>query len=134
MPVRTVLKTEMLASGVVYVAAGDRNIEFISPIAVTATEPSHNSDLSPSADALLKSAARYLGSRCVPILLSGMGRDGAEGLVALKKAGAKTIVQDEQSSAVWGMPGAAIERGGAALVIGPEAIARMLRRLEFREA
>ncbi len=51
------------------------------------------------------------------VLLTGMGRDGADGLVALRRAGFLTIAQDEKTSVVWGMPRVAAERGGAAEIL-----------------
>ena len=68
----------------------------------------------------------------VGVLLTGMGSDGAEELTRLKSLGATTIAQDEESSVVHGMPGAAINLGGATLVQGPETIAATLRELGQR--
>jgi len=63
----------------------------------------------PSVDVLFRSVARYAGRNAVGIILTGMGRDGAEGLLEMKHAGAKTIAQDEKSSVVYGMPKEAVE-------------------------
>jgi two-component system chemotaxis response regulator CheB len=63
----------------------------------------------PAVDVLFKSVARFAGKNALGILLTGMGKDGAIGLLEMKKAGAKTIVQDEATSIVWGMPRAAVE-------------------------
>ena len=67
----------------------------------------------PSVDVLFRSAARHVGSHAVGILLTGMGNDGARGLLEMKEAGAMTIAQDEASSVVFGMPRAAIKLGAA---------------------
>ena len=67
----------------------------------------------PAVDVLFLSAARLRHVRCVGIVLTGMGHDGAEGLLALRQAGAQTIAEDEQSCVVYGMPKEAIARGGA---------------------
>lgn len=72
----------------------------------------------PSVDLLFESAARELGSSAIGCLLTGMGRDGAQGLSALKNAGAITLAQDEASSAVFGMPREAIQLGAAKFVVG----------------
>ncbi|MDI9237447.1 chemotaxis response regulator protein-glutamate methylesterase [Lysobacter sp. LF1] len=67
----------------------------------------------PSVDALFESVAEHVGGNASAALLTGMGDDGARGLLALRKAGAATLVQDEASSVVWGMPGAAVALGAA---------------------
>lgn len=65
----------------------------------------------PSVDVAFHSVARQLGAGVVGVLLTGMGRDGAEGLRAMREAGARTIAQDKDSSTVYGMPRAALENG-----------------------
>jgi two-component system chemotaxis response regulator CheB len=70
----------------------------------------------PSIDVLLHSVAKTATSNAIGILLTGMGDDGAEGLLAMRQAGAFTVVQDEATSLVFGMPSAAIERGAAEVV------------------
>lgn len=71
----------------------------------------------PSVDVLFFSAAEVLGPEAVAVLLTGMGRDGAQGLLALKEAGAHTIAQDEASAVIWGMPGEAVRLGAACEVL-----------------
>jgi two-component system chemotaxis response regulator CheB len=80
----------------------------------------------PSVDVLFESAARELGGAAVGCLLTGMGRDGAAGLLALRQSGAHTIAQDEASSVVFGMPRAAIEIGAAEQVLPLDLIAAAL--------
>ena len=70
----------------------------------------------PSIDVLLHSVAKTATSNAIGILLTGMGDDGAEGLLAMRQAGAFTVVQDKATSLVFGMPAAAIERGAAEVV------------------
>ncbi|WP_297512166.1 chemotaxis response regulator protein-glutamate methylesterase [uncultured Caulobacter sp.] len=65
----------------------------------------------PSVDVLLKSVANAVGDKAIGVILTGMGRDGAQGLLALRKAGARTLGQDEASCVVYGMPRAAFEIG-----------------------
>jgi len=65
----------------------------------------------PSGDMLLRSLAAYAGARAAAVILSGMGKDGAAGLAAVRTAGGLTIAQDEESSAIYGMPKAAAEQG-----------------------
>lgn len=67
------------------------------------------------------------------ILLTGMGSDGARGMLALRKAGWQTIAQDRETSIVWGMPGAAVKAGAAQKVLEPEAISREIRQFVYSE-
>lgn len=66
----------------------------------------------PSVEVLMQSVARYAGANAVGVMLTGMGGDGADGMLAMRQAGAKTFAQDEKSSVVFGMPRMAYERGG----------------------
>jgi hypothetical protein len=76
----------------------------------------------PSADNLFESAARSWGDQTIGVLLTGMGRDGGEGCRGIVDAGGYTVVQDEATSAVYGMPRAAVESGGASEVVPLEAL------------
>ena len=79
----------------------------------------------PSVDVLFSSVAKYAGSNAVGVILTGMGEDGAAGLLAMKEAGARTLAQDRDTCVVFGMPKEAIERGAVDKVcpldrVGPE--------------
>ena len=80
----------------------------------------------PSVDALFESVAQHAGANASAALLTGMGDDGARGLLALRKAGAATLVQDQASSVVWGMPGAAVALGAAQDVVPLTHVAQRL--------
>ncbi|PLX91383.1 MAG: chemotaxis response regulator protein-glutamate methylesterase [Desulfuromonas sp.] len=67
----------------------------------------------PSVDVMMHSVAKQVGRNAVGVMLTGMGSDGADGMLAMKNAGARNIAQDEASSVVFGMPKVAYERGGA---------------------
>ncbi len=82
----------------------------------------------PSVDVLLHSVARAAGAGAIGVILTGMGNDGAEGLREMKCAGAYTMVQDEASCAVFGMPREAIRGGAASEVASPARIAETIRR------
>jgi len=77
----------------------------------------------PAVEVLFNSVAQYAGANAVGMILTGMGKDGAKGLLAMKEAGAYTIVQDEASSVVWGMPGEAFKLGAATVVLPLKKIA-----------
>ncbi len=78
----------------------------------------------PSVDVLFRSSARYLGKNAVGVIMTGMGDDGAKGLLEMKEAGAVTIAQDEKTSVVFGMPCEAIKLGAADQVLPLDRIAR----------
>ena len=82
----------------------------------------------PSGDVLLRSLAAAAGRDAVAVVLTGMGRDGAEGLADVHRAGGLTIAQDEATSAIFGMPRAAAE-SGSELVLPLDGIAPRLRAL-----
>lgn len=67
----------------------------------------------PSVDVMFRSVAQSAGVNCVGVILTGMGADGALGLKEIQEVGAPTIAQDQKTSVVWGMPGAAVKLGGA---------------------
>jgi two-component system chemotaxis response regulator CheB len=100
--------------GVVYIApGGDRHLEVhggAQPRCALRAGPPINGHR-PSVDALFHSVTAGFGRRAVGVILTGMGRDGAEGLLSMHRAGAATIGQDEQSCVVYGMPKAAHELG-----------------------
>lgn len=77
----------------------------------------------PSVDVLFRSAARYAGVNAVGVIMTGMGDDGAQGLLEMKKAGAFTLAQDEETCVVFGMPQEAIKRGAVDKILPLEAIA-----------
>lgn len=77
----------------------------------------------PSVEILFNSVAEYAGKNSIGVILTGMGKDGAKGLLCMKNAGAYTIAQDEDSSVVFGMPKEAIELGGAIKIMSLERIA-----------
>lgn len=83
----------------------------------------------PSVDVLFRSAARYAGKNVVGVIMTGMGDDGARGMLEMKQAGATNIAQDEQSCVVFGMPKEAIKHGGVDIVKPLEKIAAEVLRL-----
>lgn len=84
----------------------------------TSNQPARSGCL-PSVDPMLASLSRCLDGRVLGVILSGMGRDGAEGAATLVEAGGTILAQDAESSAVWGMPGAVAKAGLASAVLPP---------------
>ncbi len=100
-----------LAAGRVYLApGGDQHLRLEGRRCRLVKGPAVNGHC-PSVDTLFTSVAAAAGSRAVGVILTGMGRDGAEGLLAMRQAGARTLGQDEASCIVYGMPKAAFEIG-----------------------
>ena len=83
----------------------------------------------PSVDVMFRSVAQNVGPNALGVILTGMGDDGARGLKEMLEAGASTIAQDEASSVVWGMPGAAFKMGAAEQVLSLQRIPAELLRL-----
>jgi two-component system chemotaxis response regulator CheB len=112
--------------GVVYVAPDNQHLE-VAPDGRVRLVPALDGGHCPSGDRLLTSLAAAYGSRVGAAVLSGMGTDGAEGLLAVRNAGGVTVAQDEASSTVYGMPQAAVKVGAASYVLSIELIGSALR-------
>jgi two-component system chemotaxis response regulator CheB len=77
----------------------------------------------PSVEVLMNSVAKHVGANAIGVMLTGMGHDGADAMVAMRRAGARTLAQDEKTSIVFGMPKEAYERGGAERLVPLDNIA-----------
>ncbi|RDI62612.1 chemotaxis-specific protein-glutamate methyltransferase CheB [Microvirga subterranea] len=127
--VRVARDQEIPVAGRVYVAPGDRHL-LLSPVGtlqISAAPPLASQR--PSATLLFQSMARSAGSRGVGVILTGMGEDGAQGLVELRQAGGYTVAEDESTAVVYGMPAAAVRLGGVRLSLPLDLIAPRLLRL-----
>lgn len=113
--------------GVAYLAPTGRNL-VMDGYTMTFEDPQAGQLYIPSADTLLLSVARSFTRGAVGVILTGMGADGAKGLLAMRESGAPTIAQDEASSTVYGMPKAAMELGAASVVLGVNDIAAAVER------
>jgi two-component system, chemotaxis family, protein-glutamate methylesterase/glutaminase len=113
------------ASGTAVVAPADYHLR-CTPKGYTLDKGEKVLNQRPSVDILFSSAADVYTDEVLGVLLTGMGRDGANGCVAIKANGGYTICQDETSAAIFGMPKAAIELKGASEVLSSEAIIRFL--------
>lgn len=91
----------------------------------------------PSVDVLFDSVAKYAGANALGVIMTGMGRDGAAGMLKMREAGARTIAQDEASCVVFGMPKEAIRQGGAEVIVSlkdiPLAILQVLSSTPVNE-
>lgn len=123
---------QLIMSGHAYIAPGDQHLEVIRDGAkyrcrLRDTDPVNRHK--PAVDVLFDSVAKNVGKNAIGVVLTGMGKDGAMGLKRMKDAGARTVVQDEKTSVIWGMPGSAFEAGGADLVLPLDDIAAKITDL-----
>jgi Chemotaxis response regulator containing a CheY-like receiver domain and a methylesterase domain len=125
MEVREARDGDLLRPGLALIAPGDRHLMIQSDagryVALVKEGPRVHHQR-PAVDVLFQSVARSAGRNAVAALLTGMGGDGARGMVALREAGAHTIAQDEESCVVFGMPKEAISLGGATEVVSLDRI------------
>jgi two-component system chemotaxis response regulator CheB len=129
LPIHVASQGESLLPGHVYVAPDGWHMGVASGGRVMLSQEPPENGARPSVSVLFRSVAKVFGKHAVGVLLTGMGRDGAEELKSLKDRGAVTIAQDEDSSTVHGMPGAAIKLEAATYVLPPQGIAEVLKRL-----
>jgi two-component system chemotaxis response regulator CheB len=131
--VREAREGDELRRGLCLVAPGDFHLALVPygrgyRARLTQSPPVHH--CRPAVDVLFRSAAEHAGAQAVAVLLTGMGVDGARGLQALRAAGARTLVEHEESCVVFGMPQAAIKLGAAEEVVPlpkmPQAILQAL--------
>lgn len=111
---------DRVVPGRVLIAPGDRHVLLHrsgNQVTVRLSDAPHVNLHKPSVDVLFFSAAEQLGKNAIGVLLTGMGSDGAKGLLAVKNAGGFTIAQDEQTSVVYGMPKEAVKLNAAAKVL-----------------
>lgn len=123
---------EVPLAGVAYIAPGGRHLRVArrpaSYVLRLSDDPPVNRHR-PSVDTLFRSMVQAAGAKAIALLLTGMGDDGAQAMLALRNAGATTLAQDEASCVVFGMPRQAIEAGAASEVLGLADIAPRLRAL-----
>lgn len=118
--VKEAVDNERILPGHVYIAPGNQHLEvrrsganYVTSLHSEAPVNRHR----PSVDVLFNSAAKYVGANALGVILTGMGKDGAVGMLEMQKAGAYTLAQDEASCVVFGMPKEAIAAGGVTEVL-----------------
>jgi two-component system chemotaxis response regulator CheB len=126
--VREAVDGDRLEAGLVLIAPGDRHLELSPDQLVRVHDGPEVHGVRPSADVTMRSAARVLGRRAIALVMTGMGKDGADGLRAIKEAGGATLVQDQASSVIYGMPRAALATGCADRVVPLDQLADALCR------
>jgi len=126
MLVKEAANGDMIKPGLVLVAPGDKHLRveksgsgFRAKISGEEKVCGHR----PSVEVMMQSMAKHVGANAIGIMLSGMGSDGADGMLAMRNAGARTIAQDEATSVVFGMPKEAYQRGGAERLLPLQKIA-----------
>lgn len=114
---------EEIRRGVVYIAPGNQHMS-LNGSKLTLDDGPKVNFVRPAVDVLMKSVAPVFGPRTVGVILTGMGSDGAEGMALIKKNGGKTVVQNEETCVVYGMPKAVVDRGAADRVVPLEEVAK----------
>ena len=122
---------EILAPHTVYLAPDDRHLGVSTQGTVVLSNAPPLGGFRPSGTFLFESVARSYGPAAIAVILTGMGQDGVDGMRAIRQAGGHTLAQDEKSSVVFGMPGAAIAEGLADQVLSLDAIPTRLMDLVF---
>lgn len=112
----------------IWIAPGGRHLALAGRARIGLPLPKPNELHCPSANVLFDSLSLHAGPSSMGILLTGMGDDGARGLLALKHAGGHTVIQDEASTLIWGMPKSAKELGAANQELSPAEIARVMTK------
>lgn len=131
--VRVAQDGDSLQPGIVYLAGRDRHLVLASPTQLGYVAQPTDSSYCPSVDVFFKSLAQNWRGRAIGVLLTGMGRDGAEGLKVLREAGHYTIAQDKRTSAVYGMPKAAVELDAAREILALDKIAPRLTNILVKQ-
>ncbi len=123
---------EPLKPGRVYIAPGGRHMRVGNAHGHAIIEICDDAPVNfckPSVDVLFESCARLFGASCLSIILTGMGVDGAKGATAIAQSGGSVIAQDEETSIVWGMPGATVKAGACSAILSVPQMTQVLTRL-----
>lgn len=130
--IKEVSDNEEINGGCIYIAKGGYHLaveEMNGKLYTRVLDLEKIKSHKPSADILFSSIAEACGRASVGIVMTGMGSDGSDGILEMRKKGALTIAQDEKSCVVFGMPKAAIEKGAIELVLNPDQIVDLLNRV-----
>jgi two-component system chemotaxis response regulator CheB len=132
LPVTQAQNGEALLAGHVYVCPGDCHLRVVPPGRIVLDDGPRIAGYRPSIDVTLESVAALAGSNAVVAVLTGMGNDGARGVMAIQENGGLVVAQDEATSVIFGMPAEAIKTGAVEQVLPLDQVAAVLtRRLAF---
>jgi two-component system chemotaxis response regulator CheB len=124
---------EYVRKGVVYIAPGGRHMivkkDMFSNKIIRLTDALPVNSCRPSVDVLFQSAVEVYGGNVLAVILTGMGNDGVSGVTAIREKGGYSIVQDEKSSVIWGMPGSVAEAGQANEIVPLDRIAYRITKI-----
>lgn len=129
MQVKEAENGDRVRTGLVLIAPGGKQLEVVRSGGFYQVRVGGEEKVSghcPSVDVMMHSVAKHVGANAVAAMLTGMGQDGAEGMLAMRQAGARCISQDEASSVVFGMPKVAFEKGGAERLVPLDKISTSL--------
>jgi two-component system, chemotaxis family, protein-glutamate methylesterase/glutaminase len=129
MPVALARDGEYLKPGQVYLAPGGYHLKLEGNQRIVLQEGARVNFVQPSVDVAMLSLSKPLHRKVIGVVLTGMGKDGADGIVHVKKIGGVTIAQDQKSSTIYGMPRAAAQTGAVDHVLSPKKIAAKLVEL-----
>jgi two-component system, chemotaxis family, protein-glutamate methylesterase/glutaminase len=129
LPVSVAEHAQVPRSGHVYIAPGGTHLRLVAGLRLE-LDPAPNTLHRPSADELFCSVAQHAGAAAIGVVLTGMGDDGARGLLAIRQKGGLTLGQDEQTCAVFGMPAAARRLGAVSDMLPPAELARAICRAD----
>ncbi len=128
-PIHIAIHEEKALPGHIYFAPDGFHMEIKNNGRIFLNKSDKEYGLRPSVSCLFRSVSTYYGKKAVAILLTGMGKDGAQELKILKDKGAITVVQDKETAVVYGMPGEAVRLNAATYVLSPEKIAELLGKI-----
>jgi two-component system chemotaxis response regulator CheB len=126
--VREAVNGDNIGDGTAFIAPGNKHMTIKNNQLILTSGPKVN-NVRPSVDVLFQNVAKIYGSKCIAVLLTGMGNDGAEGMKDIKNFGGKTIAQNKETCVVYGMPKVAIEKKVVDKVVPLPQIAENILRL-----
>ncbi len=126
MEVRIACHGENLESGLVYIAPSEVHLTLLNNKTIQLINSPKVCHVRPSVDITMKSVKKTTGDNITGIIMTGMGKDGAEGICHIKSIGGVTYAQNEKTSVIWGMPKAAIGTGQIDHVLSPDGIRNKL--------